>query len=335
MIRQSRTADNLSTDTMKQLLAAIGSQPTEDGPSAEGGQVSEHNWHQPHYFNSEQTDKLNNFTSQLAAAITGKFAHFFGSDYSVTIGATTFHFASELGDQICNTPARHLAFGTNTQHPTGCLSIPVDTATKWVSLLLGDTEPQTDPNKNFSQLEESLLLDLARTIVETLANALKDHHKFQPASAITSQLPIKLTGADETCKIIFEAKKADSQNSSQAYFIVPCSTLAPVVGKTAQTHGTISPEQLSKTIVPHLHNIPVSITVRLASTVLTLGEIANLCPNDIVLLDKAVDEPVELLIEGQTAFYARPAASADTLGVIITEPPQRRSDTPPSILKAA
>ena len=319
MIRQSRTADNLSTDTIQQLLAAIGSQPTEDAPPP---QVSEHNWHQPHYFNSEQIDKLNNFTNQLAAAITGKFAHFFGNDCTVTIGSTTFHFAGGLCDQTRNAPAYYLAFGTTTQHPIGCLGIPADTANKWVSLLLGDTEPQTDPNRSFSQLEESLLLDLARTTVETLTGSLKDHHKLQPAGAITPQLPIQLAGADETCKITFEAKKAGSQDSSQAYFIIPCSTLAAIVGKTAQTHGPISPEQLSKIIVPHLHNIPVSIEVRLTSTVLTLGEIANLCPNDIVLLDKAVDEPVELLIEGQTAFYAQPAASADTLSVIITDPPE-------------
>jgi flagellar motor switch protein FliM len=45
----------------------------------------------------------------------------------------------------------------------------------------------------------------------------------------------------------------------------------------------------------------------------------GLRPGDILLLDKKVDEPVELIIQGQTFFRGRPAKSAGRYAVVITE----------------
>ena len=65
--------------------------------------------------------------------------------------------------------------------------------------------------------------------------------------------------------------------------------------------------------------MPVSITAQLASTVLTLEEALNLEAGDILLLDKKVNEPIELITSGRTALLGRPAKSAGKYAVVITE----------------
>jgi flagellar motor switch protein FliM len=326
------TTDTLTADRLKQILAAIGSEPAAENDQL---QVAELNWHQPSCFNTEQTANLNDFTNRLAVAITQKLAHFFGSDCTVTIASTSLHFAGELADQICALSAYYLPFGPDAQKHLGSLCMPAATALTWVSLMLGDTESQVDPNKTLSQLEESLLLDIASATVESLCVSVKDHFKLQPATAITSKLPIDLTGVDETCKISFEVKKNNSQASSQAYFIIPCASLAPVVGKTVQAQSALSPQETSKIILEHLQEIPAQIVARLTSTVLTFQEIMSLAPDDIVVLNKPVDDPIELLINGQTAFYGRLAQSEGNQAVIITEPPALPANNTQNNRKAA
>jgi flagellar motor switch protein FliM len=114
--------------------------------------------------------------------------------------------------------------------------------------------------------------------------------------------------------------------------VVPCGDLARqwrVTGKAANPAGKSSAEQISQAITGHLQQMPVSVTAQLACTYLTFQELAAIRPCDIVLLDKAVDESVELIVEGRTLFQGRPAKSAGRYAVVITESLSNKPLTPP------
>ncbi|MBA7704125.1 hypothetical protein ES703_112925 [subsurface metagenome] len=63
----------------------------------------------------------------------------------------------------------------------------------------------------------------------------------------------------------------------------------------------------------------VFVTAQLASTVLTFDEMMSLQVDDILLLDKAIDKPAEVMVNDQMAFSGRPAKSAGRYAVVITE----------------
>ena len=69
----------------------------------------------------------------------------------------------------------------------------------------------------------------------------------------------------------------------------------------------------------HLQQMPVTVPARLASTTLTFQEVLDLGPGDILLLDKPVDGPAELIIDGRTVFRGRPAQSQGRYAVVILE----------------
>jgi flagellar motor switch/type III secretory pathway protein FliN len=169
-------------------------------------------------------------------------------------------------------------------------------------------------------LEESLLLDIASDIIEALSVSSRSY-EFQPAQAIVrGQLPLELRVTEELCKITFAFEKADSENPDkfgEAHLLILCDTLEPVLGKAAQVADGFSAEDVSKAILDHLQQIYVSVTALLSSTVLTFEQIANLQVDDILLLDKRIDEPIELTVEGLTILHGQPAKLAGKYAVVI------------------
>jgi len=314
----SRAANNLSSEKIHQLLSAVGSGPMED---TTGIEATEYNWNKPHYFDTKQFNKLDNFTKKVAKAMTVKFVDFCHSEFDVTVVSTKQHFAAELVDQAMESRQNdyYLAFGTDQDHPCGLISIPIKTAFIWATQLLGDPESEENSGRDLSQLEESLLLDLLSALIEAFSKNIWD---FQLAKNIVRGLfPFELKGTEELCKITLDVKKKNQESGSEAYILVLCSKLESVVGKAVETDGGFSAEDISKAILGHMQQIPVCITAQLASTVLTLEEIMSLEVGDILLLDRKVNESIELIVSGRTAFRGRPAKSVGKHAVVITELP--------------
>ncbi|MHC4460065.1 MAG: FliM/FliN family flagellar motor switch protein [Planctomycetota bacterium] len=310
--------NDLSKKKIQQILAALGSRPImEDTTQTE---AAEYNWYQPHCFTRSQLHMLDDFTKKTAKTIARKFATLCHGDFTVTIVSTTQHFANELLDQAFESKQNdyYLAFGTDEIHPCGLISVPLKTAFIWTTQLLGDTESKEDSRSDLSQLEESLLLDLGSTVIE----ALSDSHSncdFQPAKNIVRRLlPLELKGTEELCKITFNVKKSDSENT-EAHLLILCKDLEPVVGRTAQVTDKFSAEDISNAILNHLQQMSVFVTAQLASTVVTFDELMSLRVDDILLLDKAIDKPVEVMVNDQMAFHGKPAKSASRYAVLITE----------------
>jgi flagellar motor switch protein FliM len=282
-------------------------------------EATDYNWHKPHCFTRSQLHMLDDFTKKTAKTIAQKFATLCHGDFTATIVSTTQHFANELLDQALESEQNdyYLAFNwALSRHPCGLIGIPLKTAFIWATQLLGDVESKEDSRTDLSQLEESLLLDIAFAIVEALSDSDCD---FQPAKNIVRRLlPLELKGTEELCKITFNVKKSDSDDT-EAYLLILCDDLEPVVGKTAQTVDEFSAEDISKAILNHLEQMSVSVNAQLASTVLSFDEIMSLQVDDILLLDKAIDKPVEVMVNDQMAFRGRPAKSAGRSAVVITE----------------
>ena len=314
----STATKKLSREKIHQLLAAAGSQPTEDTAQVE---ATEYNWNQPHCFDHKQLNKLDEFTKNLATVVAEKFTNFCRGEFDVTVVSTTQHFASELLGQALDSGQNdyYLAFGTDQEHLCGLIGIPTQTAFIWTTQLLGDTESEKDSRVDLSQLEESLLSDITSAIVEAFSD-IYSACDFQPAQSIVRRLwPLELKGTEELCKIAFQVKESRQENSSEAYIVIFGSKLEPVVGKAEQAAGTFSAEDVSKAILSHIQQMSVSITAQLASAGLTLEEIMSLEVGDILLLDRKIDEPIELTVNSRTVLHGRPAKSAGKYAVVITE----------------
>lgn len=312
-------ANKLGREKMQQLLSAVGSKASEDTTQIE---AAEYNWHQSHYFSSDQIRKLDDFARKAASTMGKKFVALCHSEFSVTITSVTQHFAEELFGQSTDSKQNdyYLAFGTGKEQPSCLIKIPLQSAIIWATQLLGGCESEDDTNRDLSQLEESLLLDITSALVEVISESHSSFN-FQPANSIVrAELPFELQGAEEFCKFTFNVEQIDTKKVSQAHLLIPCSELEPVAGRVKNAADGFSSEDISKAILGRFQEMPVFITAQLASAKLTFEELIGLQVDDVLLLDKKIDEPVELVVKGQTFFRGWPAKSGGKYAVTITEP---------------
>lgn len=309
--------NSMSREKTQQLLMAVGSELAEDTAQVE---ATEYNWQEPHYFNNEQLVKLSYFTKSLAGAMAQKFSTFFRSGYSVTVASTTQHYAHEFLGNSSESEQKdyYIAFGDEKEQMCGLVGIPEPAARNWARQLLGDSESDKEPGGDLTQLEESLLLDLISALLEAFSGNNKSFDLHTATSIVKGQWPLEIESTEELCKITFDVKKADSDTDSEIYCLILCSKLGAITGKAEQSSVDFSTEEVSKAILGHLNEMSVLITGQLATTVLTFEEIMDLQVDDILVLDKRIDEPVELIVGDRTFYYGCPAKSAGKYAVTIT-----------------
>jgi flagellar motor switch protein FliM len=308
---------SLSREKIQQLLATVRTRPDEDRAQIE---AVDYDWRKPHYFSNEQLRKIDELTKVAAKEMAAKFAAFSNSDFDVTIVSVTEHFAAEFRGQGESGKTYYLAFGSNQGHQDGLICIPAQTAFIWATQLLGDSESNPDSERELSQLEQSLLLDIASALVEAFFSppmADENYDVKTGQSLDKKSFPLELQETDALCKITFQVKKTDREKGTEAYILILCDKLEPFVGKTSKAVDRISAADSSKAILEHIRQVQVSVRARLASTMLTFDQIMNLRPNDILLLNKRIDEPLELLMDGRVVFYGWPAKSAGRYAVVI------------------
>jgi flagellar motor switch protein FliM len=310
------TGANLNRARRHCLLAAVGSTPT---PVEIPPEAALYDWRDPHYFNEDQRNRLAAIMSQVAAVLSERCAHFFNSEFKVVPASITQHFANDVGRHVNVERGFSLTFGPAQKPPCGFLGIGADVAMDWVTRLLGDSESDQDPNRPLSSLEESLLLDLAGAMAEAFLDSLKPHQDLKPAGQVTQGAAVSFEPTDPICRIVFRIGQAEADAPSEVTFIVSGPTLSPVVGKSIQAKTTLSPEELTRLLMEHVQQMPVVISARLGSTRLSFDEVLDLAPGDILLIDKPLDEPVDLIIRNQTVFRGRPAQSDGQYAVFITE----------------
>lgn len=321
------STDNLDPAVVSSLLAAIGSTKAADDA---GGDVRPFDWRHPRYFDPEQRNRIAAMMTQVAAVLAERFAHFCNQPFDVSVTSMAEHFAGELQSQIVSSENFCMTFGPNANQTTGLLMVSTATAFQWVTQLLGDPDAPS-AERALSILEQSLLSDLMTALTQAFLSLLRAQKDLKPAAQIVKGLPgspFEIT--QEISTIVFQTKKSNTPAAQEITFVLPCSLLAPLVDKSIPLPPKASPEELSRTIMEHLQEMPVSVTVVLGRGALSFTEAVDLNPDDVLLLDKTVDVPIELRIDDRPVFWGHPAQCEGQYAVLVTAAAGAAKNTKPA-----
>lgn len=93
----------------------------------------------------------------------------------------------------------------------------------------------------------------------------------------------------------------------------------PVELQEPPAHAAAGPALLRD---PHpLHAVKVRLQVRVAESAMTLGELLGAHENEVLVLDRGVDQPVDLMLEGHVVARGQLVAVEGSFAVRITELP--------------
>ncbi|MHC4636358.1 MAG: FliM/FliN family flagellar motor C-terminal domain-containing protein [Planctomycetota bacterium] len=313
--------NNLSREKLHQILAAVGATPAAEETKI---QAEEYDWGKPHCFSDWHNKILTNFLKITSAWLTKKLTAFYSSNFNVTIDSISLHFMDEVLLQLFESEQSDycLAFGTDKDNPYGYISVPETSAKAWVTKLLGEgSTEEDDTQKRMTDLEESLLYDIASLFSKVLCDS---HYSFnfKPFQKMTmGEIPFEVQGTEEICKIHLKTQSEGAEDT-EANFIIFCDVLEPVVKAGTKKYTPISkipPEEIKAAALDRIYQMFVHLEAELGSAILSMEDVMNLQVNDIVLLNRGLDEPIEMVAEGQTLFYGRPAKSSGKHAVVITE----------------
>lgn len=318
--RKRLAARNLTREKVQQLLLAIGSEPMKEATNTE---ATDYEWQRPHHFTEAELRMLDHFTKRVATLLAEKLATLCHSDFGVTITSTSQHFACQILDQVLTSKQNdyYVAFGMDKNRPCGVICVPPQTATNWVTQLLGDSASETGAGKDLSPLEESLLIDICRVVIEAFSASARTGN-FQPSETLgRGQLPLEMTGIEELCRITLSVEKntgGKAEPLGEAHFLILSDKLKAMVGAATRKSKQTSPADVSNAILSHLHQVPVTVTGQLATAWLSFEELMAIQEGDTILLDKRVEEQIDLTVQGRSLFVGRPAKSGGKHAVFVT-----------------
>ncbi len=310
-------SDSLTREKIQQLLAAVGSHAA---GQTEHVQAADYSFRQPHYFSRAQLKKLDKFTEKLAARIVDKFSALYHSNFNVTVASISQQFAQQL---LTENPdeklGRYCLTFAADNRLCGFVDVPSKTALSWATQLLGENSTDENTDRDLSDLEESLLLSITLSIVAAISDA-GDKSAFRPNAALSrSILNLELDAAEQWCKITFNVAKTGSEKTTQAHLFVISTVLELLIDPNKRLTCEFSDKDISKAVLDRLNQVSVCLEAKLSSTMFTFEEIAAMQPEDILLLDKKINEPLELTLAGRTVFYGLPVKSAGKYAVLVTQ----------------
>ena len=71
-----------------------------------------------------------------------------------------------------------------------------------------------------------------------------------------------------------------------------------------------------------IRNVKVKLTARLGDTELSVGELMDLKESTVLKLDRLLDDPIDLLLDGHIVARGQLVAVGDAFGIRVTELPK-------------
>jgi len=299
---------------LEQLTAAAGTKK----PAAPAADAADFDWRKARFFNAAGQQQLHRFSGELCLQIAAAFQRLFHCDFEVTVASFEQYFAGSL-PVVESDKTGCIAELCRAQQKIAMLTIPMASALSWTTRLLGDQSSADTQDRQLSHLETMLLVDVANSIIEPLqaCSALKDIN--WPAAFTRGKAALELPDDREVCTIIFDIKPAQQdQPACQTSLIVPCDTLAQIAGIPV-TGRESAKKDCTKLVMTHINRQTIEEKSRFSTTLMSLKDLWSLSAGDILVLDKKVNEPMDLLIGKQEVFRGTLAGIGSNKAVVITE----------------
>lgn len=319
MNRQGDLRNRALDALMQQLRQAMATSPSPLSAPADCQPVD---WAVPHRLNSIARQQVQLLADRIAFELTGMIATLTARTVDLSGAAICEHYAGMRAEQIERTkpPTYFLplaAAGSKTA--TAFWEIELPCAASLVSAVLGDPQPKA-LSEPLSSLSEAILSDTLTTLSDGLSRALVGAGlaRLEVLGTLTyAAWPIKLDGLYELCSFSFRAK---SENIELVLGLtVPMELLAPVAGLTAPFGPAAEKKDFSERIVRRLHESPTPVEAHVGGGVMTVGQMFDLQVGDVVVLDRKISEPMDVLVHGQMCFTAWPAAVGQKLALVFCD----------------
>lgn len=314
-------AEVLDQSEVDALLAAVDSGEISDEAAPSDGQVftrrrggrqdaeiRDYDFKRPERVSKDQMRALENlhegFSRNFGAALSG----FLRTIMEVKVASIEQLTFSEFTHSLPNPTCFNLV-SCEPLEGNMCLEISPLIIYPVIDRLLGGSNADLFiPQRPLTAIELRLvskILDRAmRALEEAWANVLPLN--FKPQESESNPALVQIVPPNEVVVVVgFELKLGGRAGTMS--LCIPYNVIEPVMDKLSnQTWAAYKrntqDNELRHRVAAHLDSARLSVNAVLADTTITLRDLANLEPGDVILTDKPASAPLTLTIEGRRKF---------------------------------
>ena len=314
----SGDSQKLDQTVLERLLAAART------PSApvESEEAADYDWSVPQGFTQEQLERVNSFVASAVTKISEALSILMQQQLQMRSDPIAQHYADQLPDDLGKDTDYSVTVLDARGGACGRLVLPGDLAMEWVGKMLGSSERPTGEQRELSTMESALLADMIAAIVKAFSDAAQamgaerfdvkkdlERGEFEPPGGTGSEIT-RIT-----------LRQEDASDSRPVSILLTSEALTGVSGAgTAQGEGATSGDPRAR-MVWHVSQASVVVTAFLGTAKASIKEILALEPGDVLLLQKTINEPIDLSVQGTVVCSGRPVRCEGRYAVQITHPP--------------
>ena len=288
--------------------AAPAATPTDAARPAEQDTVVDYDWSVPRRFIPAEREQLQAFAAAAAKRVAADLAAFLRLELAMEAGPVTEHYGADAWNPQ-SFPAYPVPLSDKEGRPCGMLAIPPAVATGWVEHLLGGKAPVNAAMRTLTALESALLLDIAAVMTKALATASSaaGGPVFQHVERVAVD-PSPMAGheSEECCRFTLTA--VTGKDRAEIVVVLAGDSVAAIANPESVNRKPRPAEEIRKDMLGHLAGITASVTVRLGTATVTMRDVVGLEVGDVLLLNRTVGEPIEMLVKETVAHHGLPVA---------------------------
>ena len=175
----------------------------------------------------------------------------------------------------------------------------------------GKESRQAHPSRPLTEIELRLVSRITRLAIAGLEKAWSSlcELKLRVAQVESNPQLVQIVPPNEVIVLVsFELSMGETRGIMN--LCIPFNTLEPLAGKlssdtwSAYSKRSVDPRQRLH-LETGLSQAKVRLSVQLASTTVTAGDVADLAVGDLILTGKPVDQGLEVAVEGRPLFAGR------------------------------
>jgi flagellar motor switch protein FliN/FliY len=186
-------------------------------------------------------------------------------------------------------------------------------------MLGGLADAEVAEGRTLSTLENDLLLDIVSKIVATLSRVSKENDGPEVTHTPTvSSLLIELVEEGQIadlCSITF--RRNEGEKALPFSVVALSDILEPIAGVVRPPER--SREEVHQDMLTHVKSVHMKVDVRLGTVHVSMRDLVSLESGDVILLQRPVDEPIDVIVSGKTVMSGQPVQHHGWYGLQIMQ----------------
>jgi flagellar motor switch protein FliM len=283
-------------------------------------------WTEPHHYGAEAKETLNGIGRKTAACLEKTLQYYCDEAFTVRLERLSEHFASFLAAEVKQSKKNwfFMPLVLADKSHAGFLELSFESAGCLIAQMLRDPEAQIGQSGEISALEQSLLLDILLALADSLIDelAMSQIRLVKTDQLVFGDWPMRFRELQDMTRFSFNAECGPLHLS-----IAVClrdETVDPAVGLAATPCSAEEIKKYPERVIGRMQEAPMQVSAQLSSATMSLNDILSLETGDVIILERKIESPIDVLVNGQMCFRAWPARHNGRAAVQVTGPGEDR-----------